>query len=532
MTNSKQQSHATDRDLRTGATYDETPYESYTYPHTHPEQQAIVAKLFGFKPVDLEKARVLELGCAGGGNILPLAIDFPNAEFYGIDLSPVQIDEANRHKTALELSNITFEALDIMDIGPKHGKFDYIICHGVFSWVPDFVRDKILKICRDNLSPNGLACISYNVMPGWAAQKVLRDMMILHTQKIEDQAQKIAQAKLLVDFLARFMPQGTPMQQAVLNVHNKFQSPGTDSYVLHEYLEPNNNQFYFTAFAETLQAHDLKYVGDSELNFMFTGNLGPEADQALKKITDPIAREQYIDFITNRQFRLSIVTPQNAEQKAPTLDIVDELYFTTDLKCVSDQLDDKGFMTFEKDGRGMFAKIGDPVSQTLFKGIYSPSRKAYSYSEIVEIVTRALGEAQREQIAKLIKGNALIYSFKTYLQPRLHRSTHVDKVSNRPKAFALSRYQARFKNLKYVITANYTFSQLTPLELAVLRHLDGTCNMNELVDKVMEFIKSENLTIPDSNNFPIIDPAKQKATLKILLPDLLHKFVQHGLLIA
>ena len=529
---SKQQSQAPARDERTGATYDETPYSSYTYPNTHPERQALVAKLLGFSPAKLEKARVLELGCAGGGNILPLAIDFPDAEFYGIDLSPVQIEEANRHKAALTLANIKFEALDIMDVGPQHGKFDYIICHGVFSWVPDFVREKILNICRENLTPNGLACLSFNVMPGWAAQRAMREMMILHTRKTQDVAQKVQQAKTLVDFLARFMPKGTPMQQAVLAVHEKFQGTDKDSYVLHEYLEPNNNQFYFLDFAEMLEKNNLQYVGDSDLGSMHTGNMGAETDQALKSIHDPLMREQYIDFISGRQFRHAIVTAKSNKAGSASLDVVDDLYFTCEMQAQSAQPDGQGFIKFQKGNTGMFVNIGDSLSQVLFRRMQENAHKAYSYKEMVDMVTGELGEENREQVSRALKGNAILYSLKAFLQPQLRPSRHTNTVSHKPRAFALSRYHAGFPNAPYVITANYSFSKLNPLELALLRHLDGENNHTRLVEKMFEDLKDSTDIFKDSNNMPVTDPARQKDALKTSLPRLLENMVAHGILVA
>ena len=521
----------TERDEKTRATYDETPYHSYTYPLTHPEQQALVARLLGYTSVDFKKARVLELGCASGGNILPLAIDFPEAQFYGIDLSPVQIDEANRHKSALNLSNIKFEARDIMDIDPKFGEFDYIICHGVFSWVPDFVRDKILKICQENLNAHGMACISFNVLPGWSSQRTLREMMILHTRNIEDPAKKIEQAKILVNFLNAYMPKGTALQQALQEVSQKFQKINTDSYVLHEYLEPNNKQFYFTNFSEMLDKYELQYVGDSDLSAMHTGNLGPEIDQALRKIVDNIMREQYIDYISNRHFRQAIITSKANKSKNTSFDIIDALYFTTDMQPQSEKPDERGVMKFQKGNTGMFINVSDEISQTLLKKMSQPRYNAYSCKEMVKLVVDELGNDKREQIEKVIRSNAILYSLRNFLQLHLRPSRHVNKISLKPQAFALSRYQAKFSNPPYIITANYSFSQLNQLELLLLRHLDGNNNHNQLAELLMDTLRAEKVTLQE-NNMPVIDPIQQKVMTKRILPGLLESLCNHGILIA
>ena len=113
--------------------YDAVPYESFPFAHTHPRQLRVVAKIFGLTPPAIDKARILELGCAAGGNILPLAVDYPEAEIVGVDLSAKQVAEGQRTIDALGLKNITLRPMSILDIDPSLGKFDFIICHCVFS---------------------------------------------------------------------------------------------------------------------------------------------------------------------------------------------------------------------------------------------------------------------------------------------------------------------------------------------------------------------------------------------------------------
>ncbi len=57
----------------------------------------------GLKAADAASARVLEIGCASGGHVLPLAAMHPRAQFLGVDLSPVQIEAGERLRAALGL---------------------------------------------------------------------------------------------------------------------------------------------------------------------------------------------------------------------------------------------------------------------------------------------------------------------------------------------------------------------------------------------------------------------------------------------
>ncbi len=159
--------------------YDLTPYIDLSYVSTHPDRLATMARLLGRQPAPVENCRVLEVGCAAGGNLLPMAYQLPGAEFVGIDYSAGQIEDGTQRIAALGLSNMQLICADLADLvnpaesGAEDGRdealgsFDYIIAHGVYSWTPLPVRDALLALCRRVLRPHGVAYISYNTYPGW-----------------------------------------------------------------------------------------------------------------------------------------------------------------------------------------------------------------------------------------------------------------------------------------------------------------------------------------------------------------------------
>src|SRR4051794_8482790 len=135
--------------------YDEVPYHSRPIYPTHPDCIATVGALMGVPVVPLTRCRVLEIGCAAGGNLLPMALQLPEARFVGLDLSTRQIEEGEATRRALGIDNARLLAMSLTDLDASFGQFDYILCHGVFSWVPRPVQERILEICRAHLSPNG-----------------------------------------------------------------------------------------------------------------------------------------------------------------------------------------------------------------------------------------------------------------------------------------------------------------------------------------------------------------------------------------
>ena len=165
------------------SSYDRVPYGNHAFFQTHPRRIAAAGRIFGLATPAVENCRVLELGCASGGNLLPMGCALPHADFTGIDLSPRQIEEGNAMVRELGLPNVHLRCVNIMDVDAAFGRFDFIICHGVYSWVPAVVQDKVLRICHDNLNPNGVAMVSFNALPGSHARQALREMMLYHTRR-------------------------------------------------------------------------------------------------------------------------------------------------------------------------------------------------------------------------------------------------------------------------------------------------------------------------------------------------------------
>ena len=164
-------------DVQTGANadnqaiadaYDTVPYQSKPFAQSAPEQLAVMAKLFGLNPPDFRNARILELGCSAGGNLIPLAAKYPGVQAVGLDISKVEIEHGQQVIKQAGIKNCSLLALDIVKMQSEiKGQFDYIVCHGVFSWVPEIVRHAILDIIRDHLAPTGVAYRYRIVVNAW-----------------------------------------------------------------------------------------------------------------------------------------------------------------------------------------------------------------------------------------------------------------------------------------------------------------------------------------------------------------------------
>ncbi len=308
----------TDNPTSSAFIYDQVPYPSHSFTASHPDRLATLAVLLGMVPTPVEHCRVLELGCAGGGNILPMAQDLPDSEFVGIDLSEREIADGLAVVGKLALPNVSLKAMDILDVDASFGQFDYIITHGIYSWVPPAVQDKILEICKQNLAPNGVAYVSYNTYPGWHMLGAIRDMMLYHTRDIADPHQKVAEARALIEFLAASIPANFNPHSGFLHAYVNFfkeealpKAQVEDAYLLHDELAGVNEPLYFYQFAERAEAHGLKYMAEAEFRTMLANSFPEETARALRKVAkSTIALEQYMDFLRNRTFRQTLLCHQ------------------------------------------------------------------------------------------------------------------------------------------------------------------------------------------------------------------------------
>jgi len=291
--------------------YDEVPYSSYPIADTHPRHLEALAVLFGMEPPPLLGCRVLELGCASGGNLIPLADELPESQFLGIDLSARQVEEGQATIADLGLKNIELRAADLCAIDDSWGQFDYIICFGVYSWVPRPVQDKIFDVCRRNLAPNGVAIISYNTYPGWHFRMVARDLMRYHVGHLQGARQKIAQAHAVLDFMAAMCDGSGPYGQVLKRELERVRDVD-ESYLYHEHLEDNNQPVYFHEFIELAEQHGLQYLAETNISRMLTVNLPPRVQEMLRE-APMIRREQYLDFVRNVGFRSTLLCHREIE---------------------------------------------------------------------------------------------------------------------------------------------------------------------------------------------------------------------------
>ena len=318
--------------MPTLASYDAIPYESIPITETHVDGLAAIGRLFGVPTADPHHCRVLELGCAEGGNLIPMAFYLPESRFVGIDLSARQIEAGRMLIGELGLGNVQLLHRDVMDGADDLGQFDYIIAHGLYSWVPEPVRARILAICRRNLAAGGIAYVSWNALPGWHTRAVMRDMLLHHVRREDTPRARLERAYHFLETYGEGLTAEAGDLAAILAAEVDYLRRAPPSYLYHEYLVETNVPMLFTDFVELAAHQGLQYVADVDLHTLLPHTLGRAGKAAVAGITDRIERIQAMDFLRARRFHRSLLTHAMTPVRAePDMEALHRLAFHADL---------------------------------------------------------------------------------------------------------------------------------------------------------------------------------------------------------
>lgn len=514
-------------------TYDETQYESYAYAQTHPEHLYTMAKLFSVQAPDIKKARVLELGCATGGNLIPMAYNLPDSHFTGIDLSAKQIDDGQTFIKQLGLNNIELKHQSILDFDPSEGKFDYIICHGIYSWVPEEVRAKIFSIFKNNLSDNGVAYISYNTMPGWCMVRSIRDMMLYHTANIQDPAQKAQQARALLHFISEGLEGEKTSYAEFLRVEINLLKNQPDSYLLHDHLEEINTPVYFYEINEQAAKHGLNYLSDAQLVSMFVGNLPPQFSQEISKVKSIVVAGQYMDFIRNQRFRATLFC-HNKVQISRNLNASSVAHFHLKYAGARDRVmtedDLKEGVEYKFKNAAITLSTSNAISKHAMK-IIMEAKQPISYDDLIAQLSENTPVADTAQLKAHVNNelNLLRLILGGLITISSSPGNFVTQTNSKPKTTDLAIELSKNKN--YVVNQRHEIVVLNPFERLFLQKLDGKNSKTDIINYLVEQADAGKYQVFDESKKEVKGKKQLKTQLSKLYEPTLDKFIHSALMI-
>jgi len=294
----------------TTTVYDDVRYSNFPYAQTHPERLATVAILHGLPAPDPFRARVLEVGCGAGGNLMAMTAATPGIQALGVDLAASAIEEGNAAIAAIGLTNLQLRQGDVRALTQGQlGEFDYIVAHGVYAWIPPDARDALLGLIASHLSPDGLAYVSYNANPGGYLRRMLRDAGLWHARGLADPLEIAAKAQELYLFLRDNRAGEGDMYGQMIERLVPALAGGPLYRLVHDDLSEFWEPVWFADFAAHASRHGLDFVGEADLSGLRSEQMPAELEPDVWKLAggDRIAFEQYTDLLMPRVFRQSVL---------------------------------------------------------------------------------------------------------------------------------------------------------------------------------------------------------------------------------
>lgn len=492
------------------AHYDAVPYHGKTFSVTSISRLAGVAQFAGLVPPPIEGARVLEIGCGDGGNLLALATAFPAAHFVGFDASFGQIAKAQEIMLGARVENAELHCRDVSTPPADLGTFDYIIAHGVFSWISPAARTGLLETVRTCLAPGGIAYVSYNCYPGWHTLDGLRHLLLDHSAGISDGPEKIIAVRNLMRLLEQGIEAGAMPSMASYLPALKSAKSDPDWYLFHDLISKHNQPCYFKQFMERAHDHDLKFVGEADFFQMAKGRLPAAVRAQLPADIDPVALGQSIDHFTNAKFRRTLLTHSDtAVGEAGGGDHIERLHLRSRLAPALGVPVGKELLASERimfeDAFKFFAN--GPVEIATLSVAASYDRLPISVAELQRKVVSLLAEhgvqgVQEDAVRGDVKSLAGRLVGLGGFIPYTEGVQVAAEIGDRPQISSLSLYQA--KNEYPWVSSMVPHSVTTDnISRFILSRMDGALSVDQITDCLAQEISVGRLSASSEGKTPL-----------------------------
>jgi len=522
--------------------YDEVPYESRPIPISHVDRVALAARLRGMTPADPARSRVLELGCAEGANVIAMAFHLDEAEFVGVDASERQIEAGRVARDRLGLDNLDLRVGDFATMGDELGTFDYVIVHGVLSWIAPPLRTRLWEIVGASLRPEGVAYVSYNCAAGWGPKDELRRMLLEHTAPLATHAEKIARTRAILSMLAGSPLKESSLHAAALAEKARAALGHRDAYLFHEYLAEHNHAYRHRELLALVEAHGLAFLTE-----LAAASGVPGLEDRLRSGLqtqlgdDPLQIEEMVDLMIGRAFRASLFVHRDALPPDPSrrergYEVAAEAHFRGKIEPEAKRLSldrevAESFTT--PSGLKISARSHVLKAALLELGKWWP--RGLTVDQLVERANLLL------ELRRVLKpGEAVSAEERAALGRDLYELCHLGhvemalrepdvevEVPERPRVSALTRHEA--EHLEVVSNPRHDLVPLDPYERRLVAHLDGSRTVPELADAMRAHLDAGDVVLHDEDGTRLEGDALA-ATAPALLDDALAKLARTCLL--
>jgi len=487
--------------------YDVYAYRGVTVPYSAPPHLAVCSYWSGGPTPCIDRFSLVELGSGDGGNLLPLAFYHPKCRFVGIDCSRSALDRAHAAANVLGLENISLVLSDIRDVSSSEfGRFDYVVAHGLYSWVPDDARSAILRFCRDVLAPDGLAYVSYNAQPGWSTRQVVRDTLrrsrcVRDADVPEKAAKAIAvAARLLEDLSASRFASTMVLADELVRVRD-----GRPYYVFHEYLTETNDGFWLRDFVDRACDSGLAYLVDAHF-CRWEGYVPPELRKPVaERRLDPLDEEETLDLMGHRYFRASILARSDA-RRTPVLrhEFIAQRYIASSLRPQQDPLDlDEGTAAQFVGAGSLEITLDSSIVKAAAVLLGRQWPRGIRLDELYEQCVSLLGRYDRRVSTdcrtELLEGIKILFEV-GQVDLRYQEPMYSGEVVESPTAHALARWEAAGRDA--LTTPHHHSVAFDADTMSLVRSMDGSRSRAELREMFgAEFVEE---TLPILGRFGLL----------------------------
>ena len=515
----------------------ERPLLSQPYPMSHPARLATLARLFGLQPTPVDKCRVLELDCALGSNLIPMAQALPNSSFVGIDESAAAIAAGNEVINALGLGNIVLKQQSYANPLADQEPFDYVIAHGVFSRQSAPRQDHLLALIFRSLQPKGLAYVSYNIYPGWHMRGMVAEMLQYGIERCIDPGERVGQARSFLDLLVKAALPKDSTYQRFLREEQELLRQAPDLVFEYEYLQPVNNPVYFHGFCDRARAQGLRYVSDANAWTMAPKTFDPEVQKTLDHLAlDRVQMEQYMDFLQNRLFRHSILCRDsqvpNYRLEAP---IVLEFAIASPSKprsAVVNLAADHAETFSDRTGASLTTTMPIVKAALMIVGECWP--QAIPFRALLGAAIVRLGAKSDLQTLEQAGTALALFALECYtssnlVELHLYAPAFVAEPSAKPLATPLARLQA--ERGAQVTTQRHEQVVLSEAERQTVRLLDGTRDRAALVEALLDLVE-KGILAPQKAGQQVSQAEEKRHVVEDTLNKILTQLGRSALLVA
>jgi methyltransferase-like protein len=352
--------------------------------------------------------------------------------------------------------------------------------------------------------------------------------------------QRTEQARALLDFLNQSVKQEGPYS-VLLKTELETLRHQADHYLYHEHLEEVNDPVYFHQFVAMAKANGLRYLGESRIGTMVTGNFGPEVEKTLRKLApDQIQTEQYMDFLRNRMFRETLVVPEaavpNWEIKPDT---IRGLHLASSGRpTATEAVDVKSDAAVQyKTRSGMTLSTGKPLLKAAMQVFGERWPATVSFAELRREARRRLGDgnpddpAQAEADAKAL-APGLLNSYISSDLVELYAApiAVVKEIGEKPRGLPSARVRAA-AGVQSVGNRRHEVVRLTDIDQRVLPLLDGVRDRPAIIDRLTELALTGDLNVQRDNKH-LSDPTDIKTALNAVIEPVLNNLASQALLVG